>query len=146
MYQRDLAQVAFFSRGCDCTVPIALPGDGTMPYDDNGIFAKIIRKEIPAKIVHETDTVLAFEDINPKAPTHILIVPKLAVETVNDLQTDHAQVIGEMVLVARDIAAQVGVSEKGYRLVINTNSDAGQEIFHLHMHMFAGRKMTWPPG
>ncbi len=117
-----------------------------MPYDDNGIFAKIIRKEIPAKIVHETDTVLAFEDINPKAPTHILIVPKLAVETVNDLQKDHAQVIGEMVLVARDIAGKIGVSENGYRLVINTNADAGQEIFHLHMHMFAGRKMTWPPG
>jgi histidine triad (HIT) family protein len=117
-----------------------------MPYDENGIFAKIIRKEIPAKIVHETDTVLAFEDINPKAPAHILIVPKLAVETVNDLQAEHAHIIGEMVLAARDIAAELGVSEKGYRLVINTNADAGQEIFHLHMHMFAGRKMTWPPG
>lgn len=117
-----------------------------MPYDEDGIFAKIIRKEIPAKIVHETDTVLAFEDVNPKAPTHILIVPKLPVSTVNDLQDEHAQVIGEMVLAARDIAAKLGVAEKGYRLVINTNADAGQEIFHLHIHMFAGRKMTWPPG
>ncbi|GBE30316.1 HIT-like protein HinT [bacterium BMS3Bbin04] len=117
-----------------------------MPYDENGIFAAIIRKEIPAKIVHETDNVLAFEDINPKAPNHILIVPKLQIETVNDLQDDHAQIIGEMVLAARDIAAEIGVAEKGYRLVINTNADAGQEIFHLHMHFFAGRKMTWPPG
>ncbi|MCB2211151.1 histidine triad nucleotide-binding protein [bacterium] len=117
-----------------------------MPYDDNGIFAKIIRKEIPAKIVHETDTVLAFEDINAKAPIHILIVPKVPVESVNDLQDDHAQIMGEVLLAARDIAKQLNIDEKGYRLVINTNSDAGQEIFHLHVHLLAGRKMTWPPG
>lgn len=117
-----------------------------MPYDENGIFAKIIRKEIPAKIVHETDTVLAFEDINPKAPVHILIVPKVPVQSVNELQDDHAQVMGELMLVARDVARKLEVEEKGYRLVINTNSDAGQEIYHLHMHLLAGRKMTWPPG
>ncbi len=117
-----------------------------MEYDKDGIFAKIIRKEIPANIVFETDNVLAFEDINPKAPVHILIVPKTEVATVNDFEDNDAQVIGEMVLAAKQIAKDQGVDQSGYRLVINTLEDAGQEIFHVHMHLFGGRRMTWPPG
>lgn len=117
-----------------------------MEYDKDGIFAKIIRKEIPANIVFESDSVLAFEDINPKAPVHILIVPKTDVATVNDFEDNDAQVIGEMVLAAKQIAKDQGVDQSGYRLVINTLEDAGQEIFHVHMHLFGGRRMTWPPG
>lgn len=117
-----------------------------MTYDENGIFAKIIRKEIPAKIVYETENVLAFEDVNPKAPVHVLIVPKLRVMSVDDLADEHAQVMGELLLAARNIARELGVNEHGYRLVINTNANAGQEVFHLHVHLLAGRKMTWPPG
>lgn len=117
-----------------------------MQYDDNGIFAKIIRKEIPANIVFESDNVLAFEDINPKAPVHILIVPKLPVATVNDFETDHAAIIGELVLAARQIAKDKGIDEKGYRLVFNTLDDGGQEIYHVHLHLMGGRRMAWPPG
>lgn len=117
-----------------------------MQYDDNGVFAKIIRKEIPANIVYESDNVLAFEDINPKAPVHILIVPKAKVPTVNEFKAEHAPIIGEMVLAAQKIAKDKGVDESGYRLVMNTLDDAGQEIYHVHLHMLAGRRMTWPPG
>jgi len=117
-----------------------------MEYDNNGIFAKIIRKEIPATIVFESDDVLAFEDINPKAPVHILIVPKLDVATVNDFKDDDATIIGKMVLAAKEIAKENGLDTKGYRLVINTLDSAGQEVYHVHMHMLGGRRMTWPPG
>ncbi len=117
-----------------------------MQYDENGVFAKIIRREIPADIVYETDHVLAFDDINPKAPVHVLIVPKSNVATVNDFQPEHAQLIGELVLAAKQIAKDKGVSESGYRLVFNTMSDAGQDVFHVHLHLLGGRRMTWPPG
>ncbi len=117
-----------------------------MVYDKEGIFAKIIAKEIPADIVYETDSVLAFEDINPKAPIHILIIPKLEVATINDLEPEHAEIMGKMLLAAKDIAIEQGISENGYRLVFNTLEDAGQEVFHIHMHLLAGRRMTWPPG
>jgi len=117
-----------------------------MQYDENGIFAKIIRREIPANIVFESEHVLAFEDISPKAPVHILIVPKLPVATVNDLQPEHAQIIGELVLAGQQIAKEKGISEKGYRLVFNTLEDGGQEIFHVHLHLLGGRRMSWPPG
>jgi histidine triad (HIT) family protein len=117
-----------------------------MEYDKNGVFAKIIRKEIPANIVYESDTVLAFDDINPKAPVHVLIIPKSEVPTVNDLNSDHKDIIGDMVLAAKEIAKEKGVDESGYRLVFNTLDDAGQEVYHVHMHMLGGRRMTWPPG
>jgi len=117
-----------------------------MQYDDNGIFAKIIRKEIPANIVYETENVLAFDDISPKAPVHVLIIPKVKVTTVNELEANHTQVIGEMILAAKQIAKDKGVDQSGYRLVFNTLDDAGQEVYHLHMHMLGGRRMTWPPG
>jgi histidine triad (HIT) family protein len=117
-----------------------------MEYDKNGVFAKIIRREIPANIVYETDDVLAFDDINPKAPVHVLIIPKLEVATVNDFEDGHKNVIGEMFLAAKQIAKDKGIEESGYRLVVNTLDDAGQEVYHVHMHMLGGRRMTWPPG
>ena len=117
-----------------------------MKYDENGIFAKIIRKEIPATIVFENERVLAFEDISPKAPIHILIVPKLPVATVNDFEEKDTAIIGEMVLTAKNIAREKGISEKGYRLVFNTLDDGGQEIHHVHLHLLGGRRMGWPPG
>lgn len=117
-----------------------------MEYDDNGIFAKIIRKEIPANIVFENDSVLAFEDINPKAPVHILIVPKMKIATVNEFTDGDAEMIGKLVLAATHIAKERGISEKGYRLVFNALEDGGQEIYHVHLHLLGGRRMAWPPG
>ena len=110
------------------------------------LFTKIINREIPAKIVFETPNVLAFEDIHPQAPHHCLIVPKKEIPTINDLGPDHASLIGELFLAAKEIAKQRGVSEKGYRVVMNCNEDGGQTVFHIHLHFLAGREMAWPPG
>ncbi len=110
------------------------------------LFLKIIRREIPADIVYETDRLLAFRDIDPKAPVHVLIVPKTRIATINDLTAAHASLLGEMVLAARDIAAAEGIAENGYRLVMNCNADGGQSVFHLHLHLIGGRQMHWPPG
>jgi histidine triad (HIT) family protein len=111
------------------------------------IFSKIIKKEIPAAIVYETETVLAFRDINPTAPTHILIVPKIEIAKVTDLNgKEHGALLGEMIDVANAIAKQEGSAEKGFRLVFNCGDDGGQEVYHLHMHLIGGRKMNWPPG
>lgn len=111
------------------------------------IFSKIIRKEIPAKIAFENDKVLAFHDINPQAPVHILIIPKEQIPTVTALSgKEHAALLGEMIDAANLIAKEQGIDENGFRLVINCNPDGGQEVYHLHMHLLGGRKMTWPPG
>lgn len=110
------------------------------------LFLKIIRREIPADIVYESDAVLAFRDIAPQAPTHILIVPKRRVPTINDLGADDAMLVGQMVLAARDIAGQEGISEDGYRLVFNCNRDGGQSVYHIHLHLLGGRPLSWPPG
>lgn len=112
------------------------------------IFSKIIRKEIPADIVFENDTVLAFRDINPQAPVHILIIPKLSdITRTTDIKgTDHAKLLGTMFDAANEVAKKEGVDEKGFRLVINCGPDSGQDVFHLHMHLLGGRKMNWPPG
>ncbi|MFZ5466456.1 MAG: histidine triad nucleotide-binding protein [Pseudomonadota bacterium] len=110
------------------------------------IFSKIIRKEIPAQIVHEDDEVLAFRDINPQAPVHILIIPKKPIATLNDLQPEDAPLIGKLYLVARQLASEMGFAEDGYRTVFNCNRHGGQEVYHLHLHLLAGRQMTWPPG
>lgn len=117
-----------------------------MEYDKNGVFAKIIRREIPANIIFETDSVLAFDDINPKAPVHVLIIPKTEIPTVNDAEADQAAALGELFLAAKQIAKEKGIAESGYRLVVNTLDDAGQEVYHIHMHLLGGRRMTWPPG
>ncbi len=105
------------------------------------IFSKIIAGELPGDIVYRDDQVTAFRDIQPQAPVHILIVPNKEIATVNDVEEADEQLIGRMVTAARRIAAQEGVAEKGYRLLINCNRDAGQEVFHLHMHLFGGRPL-----
>ncbi|MGD9583128.1 MAG: histidine triad nucleotide-binding protein [Lysobacterales bacterium] len=110
------------------------------------LFAKIIRREIPATIVFEDDQVLGFKDIDPKAPLHVLFVPRRAVATVNDLVDDDAELIGRLVLAAKHYAAEQGYAERGYRLVMNCNQDGGQSVFHIHLHLLAGRRMAWPPG
>ncbi|MCC9654688.1 histidine triad nucleotide-binding protein [Rhodopirellula halodulae] len=109
------------------------------------IFSKIIAKEIPADIVHEDDLCLAFRDIAPKAPTHILVIPKREIVSLADLTDEDEHVMGHCVVVASKVAAAEGLSD-GYRLVVNTGSDGGQEVPHVHFHLLGGRKMTWPPG
>lgn len=110
------------------------------------IFGKIIRREIPADIVYENDDVLAFRDLNPQAPVHVLFVPKRAMATLNDAKAADAELIGKLVLAAADYAKREGFDKEGYRVVINCNEHGGQTVFHLHVHLLAGRRMTWPPG
>ncbi|AKS42067.1 histidine triad nucleotide-binding protein [Wenzhouxiangella marina] len=110
------------------------------------LFERIIRREIPADIVHETDDILAFRDVNPQAPVHILIIPKQRVATINDIKDDQAELVGRMVLTARQLAADEGLAEDGYRLVMNCNEHGGQSVFHIHLHLLGGRQMNWPPG
>ena len=110
------------------------------------LFLKIINREIPAEIVYESDSVLAFRDINPQAPIHILIIPKEPIPTINDLQCEHAELIGKLFLAAAEIAREQGVSEEGYRVVMNCNEAGGQMVYHIHLHLLGGRRMTWPPG
>ena len=110
------------------------------------LFCKIIDGEIPGDIVYENDSVLAFNDINPIAPVHILIIPKEHIATLNDLEEKHTQTMGELFLAAKQIASEKGISESGYRTVFNCNKDAQQTVFHIHLHLIAGRQMSWPPG
>lgn len=110
------------------------------------IFSKIIRREIPADIVFENDRILAFRDINPQAPVHILVIPKKPIPTVNDIKAEDAPLIGELFVVAAQLAAQEGVADAGYRTVFNCLDAGGQEVYHLHLHLLGGRQMTWPPG
>ena len=105
------------------------------------LFLKIIDRQIPADIVYETDELLAFRDIAPKAPTHILIIPKVHIRTVNDLETDHAELVGKMYLAAAELARQEGIADDGYRLVMNCNPAGGQEVYHIHLHLLGGRQM-----
>jgi len=110
------------------------------------LFCKIRDGEIPGDIVFEDDDVLAFNDVNPAAPVHVLLIPKKHIPTVNDVSTYDEAIMGKLLSAAKTIAAQLGVSDDGYRLVVNCNANAGQVIFHIHMHMLAGRNMGWPPG
>ena len=111
---------------------------------DACLFCRIVAKEIPAKIVAETADCVAFRDVNPQAPVHVLVVPRAHVPSLNEV-TD-ATIVGKLAQLAKDLAQREGLTERGYRLVINTNADAGQTVFHLHMHLLGGRKMSWPPG
>src|SRR5213075_243865 len=110
------------------------------------LFDKIIRREIPAEIVYEDDDVLAFRDINPQAPVHVLFIPKKSLATLNELSADNAAVVGKLFLAATGWAKQQGFADDGYRLVMNCNKHGGQTVFHIHLHLLAGRQMTWPPG
>ena len=110
------------------------------------LFCKIIDGKIPSDIVYEDEHVLAFNDINPTAPIHILIIPKEHISTLNDIEENHTQTMGEMFLAAKKIASDKGFSESGYRVVFNCNQDGQQTVFHIHLHLIAGRQMTWPPG
>ncbi|MFT7518833.1 MAG: histidine triad (HIT) family protein [Kiritimatiellia bacterium] len=110
------------------------------------IFQRILDREIPADIVYEDEHVLAFRDVNPQAPVHVLVIPKIAVDMVQNATDDQAELLGRVLLGAASVARSLGVEEGGYRLVINNGAGAGQSVFHLHCHLLAGRPMTWPPG
>jgi histidine triad (HIT) family protein len=110
------------------------------------IFCKIGRKEIPSRIAYEDRQVIAFEDVNPQAPTHTLIIPKEHFATLNDLSQDQEALLGHMTLVATRLAKEKGLQDEGYRLVTNCMEGAGQSVFHIHLHLLGGRKFTWPPG
>ncbi|MEM1280876.1 MAG: histidine triad nucleotide-binding protein [Cyanobacteria bacterium P01_H01_bin.152] len=110
------------------------------------IFGKIIRREIPADIVYEDDLCLAFRDITPQAPTHVLVIPKKPIPKLADASAEDKELLGHMLLAVKSLAEQLGIAEEGYRVVINTGTDGGQTVFHLHMHLLGGRSLQWPPG
>ncbi len=110
------------------------------------LFCKIIDREIPADIVYEDDTVLAFNDLNPQAPTHLLIVPKQHIATLNDIEEGDLALVGRLQYTAAQLAAQKGFAEQGYRVVMNCNDQGGQTVYHIHMHLMGGRRFTWPAG
>lgn len=112
----------------------------------NCLFCKIAHGEIPAAIVFENTEIIAFRDINPQAPTHLLVIPKQHIATIDDADTKDEQLLGRMVLAAKTLAASEGLSKQGYRLVFNVNADGGQEVYHIHLHILGGRQMMWPPG
>ena len=113
---------------------------------ENCLFCKIIKKEIPAEIVFENEDILAFKDIDPQAPVHILLVPKEHITTINDLEENHKELVGAIYLVAKSLAIKYGISEDGYRTVFNCNKNGGQAVYHIHLHLLGGRQMKWPPG
>lgn len=110
------------------------------------LFLKIISREIPADIVYEDDDVLAFRDVNPQAPLHVLIIPKTRIRTINEMEAQDTELFGKLFLVAQKIAAGEGIAEDGYRVVMNCNAAAGQTVFHVHLHLLGGRQFSWPPG
>jgi len=110
------------------------------------LFCKIIDGGIPCDRVYENEHVIAFRDLNPQAPTHVLVIPRKHISTVNDLTADDKNIVGEMVLAAQQVAKQEDIDESGYRLVMNCNEGAGQTVFHIHLHILGGRTMNWPPG
>lgn len=110
------------------------------------LFCKIIDHSIKSNIIYEDETLLAFDDIRPQAPQHKLIIPKRHIETVNELTEDDANLVGQMVLTAKQIAKDLGIDQDGFRLVFNCNRHGGQEVYHIHLHLLGGRQMHWPPG
>lgn len=110
------------------------------------LFCRIVRGELPAKVLFENERILAFEDIRPKAPVHVLVIPKDHFASLNDVPEGDGALLGEILLRARAIAREKGVGETGYRVVLNTARDSGQEVFHIHFHVLGGRPMGWPPG
>jgi histidine triad (HIT) family protein len=110
------------------------------------LFCKFVTGEIQPNVVYEDDEVLAFRDVNPQAPTHVLVIPKRHISSLNDLQTDDADLVGKLYLAAQKVAQDEGIAEPGYRTLINCNAEAGQTVFHIHLHLLGGRPMNWPPG
>jgi histidine triad (HIT) family protein len=114
--------------------------------DPDCLFCKIAAGEIEADIVHQTDQVVAFRDLNPQAPTHILVIPRKHIATINNIAESDADEIGQLFVAAKWIAAEEGIAEPGYRVVMNCNAGAGQTVFHVHLHVLGGRQFNWPPG
>lgn len=110
------------------------------------LFCKMCNGEIEPDVVYQDDDVLAFRDVNPQAPTHVLIIPKTHISTINDLTPEHEALIGKLYLAAKQVASDEGLAERGYRVVMNCNAEAGQSVFHIHLHLLGGRAMQWPPG
>ena len=110
------------------------------------LFCKIVARSIPATLVYEDDMVVAFDDINPQAPTHTLVIPRKHVTSIAELQDSDVQLLGRLMLVGNKIAKLKGIADAGYRLVVNTGTHGGQSVFHLHLHVLGGRHMAWPPG
>jgi len=110
------------------------------------LFCKVLNGDIPADIVYESDSAIAFRDINPQAPTHVLVIPRKHVATINDLDEEDQEIVGSLYLAAKDIARAEGLSDAGYRAVMNCNEGAGQSVFHIHLHVLGGRALSWPPG
>ncbi|GMQ83755.1 MAG: histidine triad nucleotide-binding protein [Gammaproteobacteria bacterium] len=110
------------------------------------LFCKMVSGEITPDMVYEDDDVLAFRDVNPQAPVHVLVIPRQHVSTINDLDADSSVLVGKMMLAAARVAQQEGFAEQGYRTVMNCNAHGGQTVFHLHLHLLGGRVMGWPPG
>ncbi len=113
---------------------------------DNCLFCKIINGDIAAKKVYENEHIIAFNDIDPKAPVHILVIPKKHIRSINELNSSDINLAGEIILAAKKIAKDQGIDSKGFREVFNTNDDGGQTVYHIHMHIMGGRQMQWPPG
>ncbi|MGD1010067.1 MAG: histidine triad nucleotide-binding protein [Candidatus Aminicenantales bacterium] len=113
---------------------------------DTCLFCRIVKKEVPAKVVYEDEKFLVFEDIRPQAPVHLLLIPKAHFASLNDAPEGAEGLLGEILLRAREIAREKGVGTTGYRIVLNTARDSGQDVFHLHFHLLGGRRMNWPPG
>ena len=110
------------------------------------IFSKIINKEIHADILFEDDKILAFRDISPQAPVHFLVIPKKEIRTINDINEEDKSLIGELFIVAKEIAKKEGIDENGYRTIFNCNEHGGQTVYHIHLHVLGGRQLKWPPG
>lgn len=110
------------------------------------IFCKIAKRELETNVIYEDDEIIAFDDLNPQAPHHKLIIPKRHIPTLNNLEVDDAALVGRIILTAKKIAHDLKIADEGYRMVFNCNRNAGQEVFHIHLHLLGGRPMQWPPG
>jgi len=117
-----------------------------LSYDSTNVFARILRGEIPADVLHDDEHCLAFRDVAPQAPTHFLVIPKREIATLSDANPEDAAVLGHLLVTAAKVARDLGVDEGGSRIVINNGAGAGQTVFHLHVHVLAGRPLNWPPG
>ncbi len=113
---------------------------------ENCLFCKIVNGKIPAEILYDNDKILAFNDINPQAPIHILLIPKIHISTLNDLELNHSELIGELIYTASRLAIEKGIADDGYRTGFNCNTAGGQTVYHIHLHLLGGRSFDWPPG